>query len=64
MSGTLTVFSTLLSQDFEAGDVIVYLNDIAPAPKSYATVQCGPGPDDNVAPAGDMVYGVQGIGPL
>jgi len=52
-------YSILLSQDFEAGDVVTYLNDFTVKPKSYATLQCGPGPDDNVMSSGDLKYGVQ-----
>ena len=38
---------------------MVYLKGLTVVPKSYATLQCGPGPDDNVFVPGDLVYGVQ-----
>lgn len=53
VSGTLTI---LLSQDFEAGDVVIHMKDLTVGPKSYATVQCGPGPDDHAMPSGDLRY--------
>jgi hypothetical protein len=40
---------------------MVYLTDLTRRPKSYATLQCGPGPDDHVLPPSDLVYGVQGL---
>jgi len=43
-------------KDFEAGDVVTYLDDFTVKPKSYATLQCGPGPDDNVGSSGDLRY--------
>jgi hypothetical protein len=55
VSVTLT---NILSQDFEAGDVVTYLKDLTVRPQSYATMQCGPGPDDHVMPSGDLRYGV------
>ncbi len=50
-----------LSQDYQAGEVMVYLTGLTTGPKSYATLQCGPGPDDHVLPASDLVYGVPGF---
>ena len=47
-----------LSQDYQAGEVMVYLTGLTTGPKSYATLQCGPGPDDHVLPPSDLVYGV------
>jgi hypothetical protein len=38
---------------------MVYLTDLTRRPKSYATLQCGPGPDDHILPPSDLVYGVQ-----
>ena len=38
---------------------MIHLKDLTVAPKSYATLQCGPGPDDNVSVPGDLMYGVQ-----
>jgi hypothetical protein len=47
-----------LSQDFDAGQVMVHLTDLTKGPKSYATLQCGPGPDDHVLVNSDLSYGV------
>jgi hypothetical protein len=38
---------------------MVHLTDLTRRPRSYATLQCGPGPDDHVLPPPDLVYGVQ-----
>jgi len=43
-------------KDFEPGDVVTYLKDLTVRPQSYATMQCGPGPDDHVIPSGDLRY--------
>jgi len=35
---------------------MVHLKDLTVVPKSYATLQCGPGPGDNLLVPGDLVY--------
>jgi hypothetical protein len=37
---------------------MVHLTDLTKGPKSYATLQCGPGPDDHVSINSDLSYGV------
>jgi len=38
---------------------MVYLTDLTRRAKSYATLQCGPGPDDHVSQPSDLAYGAQ-----
>ncbi|KAI0295974.1 hypothetical protein BC826DRAFT_257631 [Russula brevipes] len=40
---------------------MVHLTDLTKGPKSYATVQCGPGPDDHVLLNSDLSYGMGGV---
>ncbi|KAG7443665.1 uncharacterized protein BT62DRAFT_934897 [Guyanagaster necrorhizus] len=41
---------------FEKGQVIASLEGVTKAPKSYRTVQCGPGPEDHIELNSDFVY--------
>ncbi|KAH9993726.1 hypothetical protein BJV74DRAFT_877772 [Russula compacta] len=43
-------------KDFEAGEVMTHLTCMTKGPRSYATVQCGPGPGDNVSVKSDLTY--------
>ncbi|KAH9004694.1 hypothetical protein EDB86DRAFT_2884976 [Lactarius hatsudake] len=43
-------------KDFEAAEVIAHLAGLTKAPRSYATMQCGRGPDDHVLLNSDLLY--------
>ncbi|KAF8269862.1 hypothetical protein EI94DRAFT_1724466 [Lactarius quietus] len=41
---------------FEAGEVMTYLTGLTKSPRTYATMQCGPGPDDHLSLNSDLLY--------
>lgn len=41
---------------FESGEVITHLTGLTKSPRSYATVQCGHGPDDHLSLNSDLRY--------
>jgi len=41
---------------FEVGQVIAHLTGLTKGPRSYATMQCGHGPDDHVDLNSDLLY--------
>ncbi|KAH9967295.1 hypothetical protein BC827DRAFT_1123342 [Russula dissimulans] len=43
-------------KDFEVGEVLTDLTGLTKAPKSYATIQCGPGPEDHCSLNSDLDY--------
>jgi hypothetical protein len=49
------------TKGFKAEEVIAKLDTAAPGPKSYATLQCGPGPNDHIELNSDLLYGIDGI---
>ncbi|TFY79069.1 hypothetical protein EWM64_g4946 [Hericium alpestre] len=46
----------IAQKDFKAGETIARLEGLTVSPRSYTTVQCGPGPEDHIELNSDLVY--------